>query len=215
MKTCRHIIICSALIASLASCTGLDTSQKRGRSIGAGESAGAGAVLGQGMDKNTESALTVAGTGAAPGGAAGNPITPYMDEQEQELRSVMASSEAASIRRSQDILVATFKGETLFDYDSAALLPGGYREVERVASVLNRYDQTQIDVGGHTDSSGSEEYNQRLSMQRAETVKRALIQQGVSPSRITAIGYGESLPISSNHAMNRRVEIVIIPDNEG
>ncbi len=124
-------------------------------------------------------------------------------------------SEAASIRRSQDVLVATFKGETFFDYDSATLLPGGYREVARAASVLNKYDQTQIEVGGHTDSRGSEQYNQQLSMRRAETVKNALVQQGVAPSRIMAIGYGESLPISSNHAMNRRVEIVIIPVSQG
>ena len=100
-----------------------------------------------------------------------------------------------------------------FDYNSSQLLPGGYREIARIASVLNKYQQTQIEVGGHTDSTGSEYYNRQLSMRRAEAVKNALIQQGVAPSRINAVGYGESHPISSSRAMNRRVEIVIIPVN--
>lgn len=211
MKTCTHILLYSALALSLVSCAGLDTNQKQGTAIGAGVGAGVGAVLGQAIGRDTESTLIGAGIGAALGGLAGNQVGLYMDNQEQELRNVMAQSEAASIRRSQDVLIATFKGEAFFDYDSSVLLPGGRREIERVASVLNKYNQTQIEVGGHTDSRGSEQYNQQLSMRRAEAVKNALVQQGVAPQRIHAVGYGESLPVSSNHARNRRVEIVIIP----
>lgn len=211
MKKFTHTLLCSTLALALTSCASLDTNQKQGTAIGAGVGAGVGAVLGQAIGSDTESTLIGAGIGAALGGLAGNQVGLYMDNQEQELRNVMAMSEAASIRRSQDVLVATFKGETFFNYDSSALLPGGYREIERVASVLNKYSQTQIEVGGHTDSRGSEQYNQQLSMRRAEAVKHALVQQGVAPSRINAVGYGESLPVSSSHAMNRRVEIVIIP----
>jgi len=212
-KTLLHLIVGSALVASLTSCASLDTNQKQGTAIGAGVGAGVGAALGQAIGGDTEATMIGAGIGAMLGGVAGNQMGLYMDNQEQELRNVLASSEAASIRRSQDVLVATFKGETFFNHDSSSLLPGGYSEIARVASVLNKYQQTQLEVGGHTDSTGSEQYNQQLSVRRAESVKSALIQQGVAPARIFAIGYGESRPISSSHAMNRRVEIVIIPVN--
>jgi outer membrane protein OmpA-like peptidoglycan-associated protein len=210
-KTLSHIIICSLFVAFLSSCAALDTKQKKGTAVGAGVGAGVGAILGQAIGRNKESTMIGAGIGAALGGVAGNQIGLYMDNQEQELRNAMASSEDASIRRSQDVLVATFKSETFFDYDSAALLPGGYAEISRVANVLNKYNQTRIEVGGHTDSKGSESYNQQLSMRRAEAVKSALVQQGVNPQRIGTFGYGESRPISSNDAANRRVEITIIP----
>ena len=212
-KALSRIIICTALAAMLSSCAALDTKQKQGTAVGAGVGAGVGAILGQAIGRNKESTMIGAGIGAALGGVAGNQMGKYMDNQEQELRNVMASSEAASISRSQDVLVATFKSETFFDYDSDRLLPGGYAEISRVANVLNKYNQTQIEVGGHTDSKGSEQYNQQLSMRRAEAVKNALVQQGVDPRRIGTFGYGESRPISSNDAANRRVEITIIPVN--
>jgi len=210
-KRLLHLAVCSALIASLSSCASLDTKQKQGTAVGAGVGAGVGAILGQAIGHNTKSTLLGAGIGAALGGIAGNQVGAYMDRQEQELRNVVAASEAASVRRSQDVLVATFKSETFFNYDSSTLLPGGYAEISRVANVLNKYNQTQIEVAGHTDASGSEQYNQKLSMRRAEAVKNALVQQGVNPARIRTFGYGESRPISSNPAANRRVEITIIP----
>ncbi|MBM9514910.1 OmpA family protein [Desulfogranum marinum] len=211
MKSIRGVIVPIALTLLLSSCAGLDTNQKQGTAIGAGVGAGVGAILGQAIGHNTDSTLIGAGIGAALGGLAGNQVGLYMDNQERELRNIMANSEAASIRRSQDVLVATFKGETFFEHDSSALLPGGYNEIARMASVLNRYPQTQIEVGGHTDSTGSEQYNQQLSLRRAHSVENALIQQGVAYNRIRAVGYGETRPISSSHAMNRRVEVVIIP----
>jgi outer membrane protein OmpA-like peptidoglycan-associated protein len=99
----------------------------------------------------------------------------------------------------------------LFDSDSSALKPGAYTEIARVADVLNRYPQTTIRVEGHTDSKGSEGYNQTLSEKRALAVKSALTQRGVDPTRIQTVGFGESQPISSDDAMNRSVVIVIIP----
>ena len=200
---------------SFFSCASMNTGQEKGTAVGAGVGAGVGAILGQAIGGNTESTLIGAGIGAALGGIAGNQIGKYMDLQEQELRDAMAASQAASIRREQDVLRATFKGEAFFDFNSTALKPGGYAELERMAQVLNKYPQTTIEIGGHTDIRGSEEYNQTLSLKRAESVRDALMQNGVAPDRMQTIGYGESLPISSDHVMNRRVEIVIVPVRQG
>jgi len=209
-KTLSHVAICLTLF-TFTSCASLDTNQKQGTAVGTGVGAGLGAILGQAIGGNTKGTLIGAGIGAVVGGIAGNQVGKYMDNQEQELRNVMAASEASSIRRSQDVLVATFKGETFFNHDSAVLLPGGHAEMARIAGVLNKYNQTQIEVGGHTDSTGSEQYNQELSLRRAESVKNTLVQQGIAPSRIRTVGYGESQPISSSNAANRRVEITIVP----
>lgn len=211
-KLITNSILSLALAATLSSCAaGLNTNQGQGTAIGAGVGAGLGAALGQAIGRDRQATLWGAGIGAALGGLTGNQIGQYMDYQEHELRNVMAASEASSIRRSQDVLIATFKGETYFDHNSTMLKPGGYQEIARIASVLKKYPGTQIQVGGHTDNRGSAQYNQQLSWQRAEAVKRALVQQGVNPARIITTGYGESQPISSSHAQNRRVEITIIP----
>ena len=203
------------LFISLISCATMQTKQEKGTAVGAGVGAGVGAILGQAIGGDTEATLIGAGIGAALGGLAGNQIGRYMDMQEQDLRNAIAASESASISREHDILRATFKGEAFFDYDSSTLKPGAYSELRRISEVLNKYPQTTIEVGGHTDTRGSEEYNQVLSEKRAEAVKRELIQNGLSPQRIRAVGYGESRTISSDHAMNRRVEIIIVPIRQG
>lgn len=127
----------------------------------------------------------------------------------------MAESDAVNIQRTQDVLMATFKGDIFFDFNSSTLKPGAYSEISRISNVLNNYPQTTIRVEGHTDSAGSTDYNQRLSLKRAETVKDALIKKAVDPGRINAVGYGESQPISSDNATNRRVSIVIVPIQQG
>lgn len=110
---------------------------------------------------------------------------------------------------------ATLKSDLMFDINSAEIKPGAYAELDRMASVLNQYPQTTIRVEGYTDSSGSEEQNQRLSERRAIAVKNALVQRNVNAGRIQALGFGESMPISSDPAANRRVKIVIIPVEKG
>ncbi len=199
------------LVLSLISCAGMETNQGQGTAIGSGVGAGVGAIIGQAIGRNTEATLLGAGLGAALGGVTGNRVGHYMDQQEIALRNALQIADAASVRRDQDVLIATFRSETFFDYDSAILKPGAYAELSRVASVLNKYPQTRIRVEGHADSSGHEGYNQILSKNRAEAVKNGLIQRGVAPHRIMTIGYGETQQISSSRAMNRRVEIVIIP----
>jgi outer membrane protein OmpA-like peptidoglycan-associated protein len=179
--------------------------------MGAGVGAAAGAVVGQAAGRSTEATLWGAAIGALVGGIAGNQIGSYMDRQEASLRNAMASSQAASIQREQNILTATFKSDVFFGFDSAELLPGAYPELNRVAGVLNQYPQTAIRVEGHTDATGTESYNQTLSERRAQAVANALIQQGVLPARIRTFGYGESQLISSDNAMNRRVKVIIEP----
>lgn len=199
------------VMLALSSCASMQTQQEKGTATGAAVGAGLGAILGQAIGGDTAATLWGAGIGAVVGGIAGNQIGAYMDRQEQQLRTMAAQSDALSISRAQDVLTATFKSEVLFDFDSAILKPGAYPELDRVANVLNQYPETAIRVEGHTDASGPESYNQQLSEKRAMAVKNALIQKGVHPARIIAVGYGESIPVSSDPAQNRRVNIVIIP----
>ncbi len=201
-------------LISLTSCA-YQNKQQKGTAVGAGVGAAAGAVIGQAIGRDTESTLLGAAIGAAVGGLAGNQIGAYMDRQEQALRDALAASEAASIQREQDVLTATFKSDTYFKFDSATLLSGGQREMDRVAAVLNQYPQTTIRVEGHTDATGSEEYNLQLSQRRARAVADALVQRNVYPERITTVGLGESQLISSDPATNRRVNIVIEPIRRG
>ena len=204
------ILIFLMTIAACASWEGA-SKQTKGTAIGAGVGAAAGAGLGQAIGHNTRSTLAGAAIGGLVGGIAGNQIGAYMDRQEQALRDVAAQSEAMSVQRDQDVITATFKADVMFDVNSATLKPGAYSELDRVAGILRDYPQTNLRVEGHTDQSGSETYNQQLSERRAMAVKNALIQKGVADYRITAIGFGESMPISSDPAMNRRVEIRITP----
>jgi outer membrane protein OmpA-like peptidoglycan-associated protein len=210
MKKIIVSLICLTVVILLSGCA-MNTRQQKGTGTGAAVGAGVGAILGQAIGGDTESTLIGAGIGAVLGGIAGNQIGAYMDRQEQDLRQAMASSEAASIRREQDVLTATFKSNVMFDYNASTLKPGGQAEIARVAIILNKYPQTMLRVEGHTDSTGSNDYNQKLSEKRADAVKTALIHQGVNCQRITSIGFGESQPISSDDAANRRVNIVITP----
>ena len=207
MKKTIAIIASLLLAISLFSCAG-PTQKEKGEKTGALIGGTSGTIPGQVIGNHMESTLLGASIGTPVGGIAGHQIGAYMDRQEQELK---AASEAASIQRTHDVLTATFRSEHLFDLDSSTLKPGAYTEIARVADVLNRYPQTTIRVEGHTDSEGSEAYNQTLSEKRSLAVKSALTQRGVDPTRIQTVGFGESQPISSNDAINRRVVIVIIP----
>jgi outer membrane protein OmpA-like peptidoglycan-associated protein len=205
---------------ALAGCSQPMTKTQKGAAIGTGVGAAAGAGLGQAIGGDTKSTLIGAGIGAVVGGLAGGGIGRYMDNQEAAMRQQLANVEGASIQRNADLLAVTFKSDVLFDTGSANLKAGSYDEITRVATVLNQYPQTSIRVAGHTDSTGSEATNQQLSERRAGAVKNALMGQGVAPSRMTSIGYGESKPVADNgteagRQLNRRVEITIAPQQGG
>lgn len=209
------LVTCSLITA----CTMPQTNTGKGTLYGSAGGAAAGAVLGQAIGHDTESTLWGAAIGAAVGGLAGAGVGKMMDNQEQEMRQALANSEAASVRREGNLLAVTFKSDLSFDFDSATIRPGLYAEIDRVANIMRNYPQTLIRVEGHTDSSGSEEYNLDLSERRAMAVRRLLVERGVLRDRIEIVGYGESLPIASNDSdsgrqLNRRVEIKIVPNPE-
>jgi len=212
----RFLIL--ALIVSLCAvgCATPQNKKEKGTRIGVGAGVVAGALLGQAIGGDTASTLIGAGIGALAGGVIGRKIGSSMDEQEAAMRKQLAAVEAANIQRNADMLAVTFKADALFDVDSAALKPGALDEIQRVATVLNQYPQTKIVVAGHTDSTGSELHNLTLSERRAMTVKNTLVGQGVSPIRITTVGYGEATPIADNSTeagrqLNRRVVVTIKP----
>ncbi len=207
-------IIFGLILAMLSSCAAPQTQTQKGAIYGSTGGAAVGALLGQLAGHSTKSTLEGAAIGAAIGGLSGTGIGHYMDKQEEALRQAMAASQAADVERQGNILSVTVKSDFLFDVNSSVVKPGAYNGIDRLARVLNQYPATRIRVEGYTDSTGTEEYNLKLSQRRAEAVKQLLISKGVSPDRITAIGYGESKPRASNatpygRQLNRRVEIYI------
>ncbi len=211
----RKIVVGLAL-AVLAGCAAPQNQTQKGAMIGTGIGAAAGAGLGQAIGRDTESTLIGAGIGAVVGSLAGGSVGRYMDNQEAAMRQQLADVQGASIQREADLLAVTFRSDLMFDVNAAALKAGAHDELFRVSRVLNQYPQTRIQVAGHTDSTGSDDYNQGLSERRAEVVKNALAGNGVNPARITPIGYGKTRPVADNGSeagrqLNRRVQITITP----
>jgi len=207
-------IIFGLILVMLSSCAAPQTGTQKGAIYGSTGGAAVGALVGELAGHSTKATLEGAAIGAAIGGLSGTGIGHYMDKQEEALRQAMAASQAADVERQGNILSVTVKSDFLFDVNSSVVKPGAYNEIDRLARVLNQYPATRIRVEGYTDSTGTEEYNLKLSQRRAEAVKQLLISKGVSPGRITAMGYGESKPKASNatpygRQLNRRVEIYI------
>jgi len=153
--------------------------------------------------------------GAGIGGLAGAGIGAYMDKQERDLRARTAGTDVEVTRRGDDLVLNMPSGIT-FATDSANVQPQFRPTLDQVADVLREYDQTYIDVYGHTDSTGSDAYNQTLSERRAGAVASYLSTKGVQSARIGTRGFGETQPIASNEteegrSENRRVEIKIVP----
>ena len=196
-------------------CASMGEKEQTGTAIGAGTGAVVGGVIGAatGNKNQREKAAAGAAAGAVIGGFLGNRIGAYMDKQEADLRNAMASTisqnNATIQRNNEQMLTATFKSDLFFDVNSSTIKPGGYAELDRVANVLAQYPQTMIRVEGHTDQTGSEQYNLQLSERRANAVKNALTQKGIDAARITPVGMGECCPVSSDNAANRRVSMVL------
>lgn len=179
-----------------------------GAALGALAGAGLGTLAG-GDDRRN--ALIGAGIGALAGGAIGG----YMDQQEAQLRAQLQGT-GVSVTRQGDYIILNMPSNITFATDQDSIQPGFYGTLNSVAIVLQKYNRTIVDVYGHTDSSGDDNYNLNLSQRRAMSVANYLGAQGVDSRRFSILGLGESQPIASNatpegRAQNRRVEIRLAP----
>ncbi len=204
----------------LTACASSGENTKKGAAGGAALGAIAGAVIGHQMDRSG-GALKGALIGGAAGGALGAGVGSYMDKQQSEFDQQLASEKQAHQveveRLKNENLKITMTSEASFDFNSSGIKPAFAPTLDKVAGILNRYNRSNIRIIGHTDSVGSEAYNQKLSVARAESVARHLERQGVNPVRVRIQGKGETEPRASNNSeagrqLNRRVEMLIIPD---
>jgi len=186
-----------------------------GAAIGAAAGALGGLFVGGSSRAQRNAVLIGAGLGAVAGGAIGN----YMDRQEAELRAQLQGT-GVSVSRVGDQIILNMPGNITFNTDQDAIKAQFYNVLNSVALVLNKYNQSLVDVFGHTDSTGSPAHNQELSERRAFSVAQYLSGRGVDARRVSIIGYGASQPIATNateegRSQNRRVEIQIAPLREG
>jgi outer membrane protein OmpA-like peptidoglycan-associated protein len=212
------LLVAVAATVSLAGCAAMEdfaqNPEKEKTRQGAGIGAAGGAVVGLLVGGGWEGALIGAGVGALAGGAVGN----YQDKQEAKLRKQMAGTGVDVVRKGDNITLA-MPGNVTFGFDSAALSPEFHAVLDQVAGTLVEYNQTVIQIAGHTDSTGSHAYNMNLSQQRAGSVKSYLAGRGVPAQRMQTIGAGPDHPVADNsseagRAQNRRVEITIVPVTE-
>ncbi len=186
------------------------SNQTKGAVIGAGAGAAAGALLGK---DNKAVAIII---GAAVGGLAGGLIGTYMDKQAAKIQEDL---EGATVERVGEGIVVTFDSGILFDIESYSLKTETRKNLDKLSETLNKYNETEIRILGHTDNTGSEKYNATLSKNRADAVNTYLVTKGVSGTRLSDTGYGELDPIATNETvegreLNRRVEIVIVADKK-
>ena len=182
----------------------------KGSIIGAIGGAAIGAATSSKSDRG-KGALIGAASGAAIGGGVGY----YMDKQEAELRRKLEGTGVRVVRNGDEIELV-MPGNITFDLNESSIKPSFSGTLESVALVLKEYDKTIIQIEGHTDSSGSDSYNQLLSERRASSVRDFLLNQGIEPKRTRAVGYGPRYPIASNDTaggreQNRRVELTLVP----
>ncbi len=214
------ILIAGVMALSLAGCTTINpfTGQPQisnttgGALIGAGGGAVGGAIIGGAVGADPRiGALIGAGVGALTGGAIGN----YMDQQEAELRAQLQGT-GVSITRNGDHIYLHMPSNVTFDVGRSNVRPEFRSTLTSVALIMQKYNKTIVDIYGHTDSTGSEESNLKLSRDRAIAVANVISSNGVDPRRFYIDGRGETQPIASNdteagRALNRRVEITISP----
>lgn len=214
----KTIAVGACLTVFLAGCAtyddqGHETNQRtrRGALIGAAIGTAAGLLSGDSAVERRQHAMIGAGIGALAGAAIGN----YQDRQEAELRRETAGT-GVDVQRDGDVITLNLPDGVTFDFNRTDIKPQFYPSLNTIAGTLRQYNQTIIEISGHTDSIGSDEVNQRISQQRANAVASYLTAQGVQRERIEAVGMGKRYPIADNttesgRAMNRRVEIRLSP----
>ena len=176
--------------------------------------AAAGAVAGGLIGDSKKAAIIGAGVGALGGAVVGS----YMDKQEKALRENLEGT-GVEVEREGDNIKLNMPSSITFDTNRSDIKPAFYPILNQISQTLNDYESTVVYIAGHTDSTGSAEYNQQLSMSRANSVSYYMVQQGVIQERMVSTGYGESLPVADNSTpegrqANRRVEITLQPLTE-
>ena len=214
----RKALILGAMAAIVVGCTTNPyTGERRAsRAVtsgagGAAAGAAAGAIGGAIAGNAGKGALI----GAAAGAVIGGGIGVYQDQQQAKLRERLLNA-GVQVQRDGDNIYLIMPSDVTFAVNQSDIKPGFYQTLNAVAEVFDEFDKTTITVAGHADSTGPEQYNMQLSQQRALSVSNYLAAQGVAPSRLSSIGFGESRPIADNgseagRAANRRVEITIDP----
>jgi len=187
----------------------------KGALIGAAAGAVVGLVSGDDAVERRKRALIGAGVGALAGGSIGY----YMDRQEAKLRAELQGT-GVSVTRIGDNITLNMPGNVTFATDSADLSAAFFDVLNSVGKVMQEFDQTVVEVAGHTDSTGSESYNQSLSERRASSVAQYLQTNGISSQRMITVGMGELRPVADNNTAegrqaNRRVEITMVPLTAG
>jgi len=200
-------IILAALVAT-GCLSGSYTTERDKTARGAGIGAAAGAVLGAVIGEGAADNILA---GAAIGAGVGAGVGSYMDAQEERLARIPNTTVETV---GSDKLLVRFDADVLFAVDSALLSASARSTLQDVATVLNDFPKTAVVVQGFTDDTGSEQHNLELSQRRAEAVKSEMVDRGVDPGRMTAIGYGEDHPVASNDTpegrrQNRRVTLLL------
>jgi len=208
----RRTLTIGVMAALVAGSYGCATRAQTGAAVGAGGGAIIGAVIGKATGNTAAGAII----GGVVGGAAGAIIGNYMDQQAAELERDL---EGARIERVGEGIKITFEGGLLFDVDRSDLRPAAQENLRKLTTVLQKYDDTNVLVEGHTDATGTEDYNMQLSLRRSSSVATFLAAQGVGATRLSAVGYGEVQPIANNETadgrqLNRRVEVAIWANDE-
>jgi outer membrane protein OmpA-like peptidoglycan-associated protein len=216
MKTWQKMALPLALSgAVLSGCTTMDAYTGESQVSGASKGAIAGGLIGAVLGAATapkEDRARRALIGAGIGGVAGGGVGLYMDRQEAELREELMNSGVQVERTEEGEINLIMPGNITFDTNSSELRSDFMDTLGSVAKVVQEYENTLVTIEGHTDSTGSDSYNQLLSERRAASVAEVLLSQGVAFERIAAVGFGEMRPIADNstatgRASNRRVEI--------
>lgn len=204
------IMILSVIILS-SGCASMKRSTK-GAAIGTAAGGAMGAVIGRASGNTGLGAII----GASVGGATGAIIGRQMDKQADEIKNTVPD---AKVERVGEGIVVEFNSSVLFDFDKSDLTSNAQPTLNKLQQILEKYPDTNIELQGHTDNTGSEKYNQALSVRRARAVDKYLIQKKIAARRITVKGFGESIPKYDNataegRAQNRRVEFLITANDK-